>query len=283
MAVSCLGSVGRSNKDRVLQVEFDPSGRFLAVASDRYIEFFKMRTEDEWKRKLRKKKKQQDQQQQDNSTTTTTTEPTLTASLLLVPHRLLRLSSKIRSFAFPPPSRSDITQTTIMVTLTNNSIEMHNVSTLDTKETSVVCSLDMQGHRSDVRSIVFSSDDEVLMTCSSDTIKLWNTQTHQCLRTITTTNSSGNNNGGKHGAYIVSSVFVPGNRFLIVGTKKGELLVYDAWSAQCLETVKAHEGTIWTIDVRPDKKGIVTGGADKDVKFWDFGAIEDEEYSTVHN
>lgn len=35
------------------------------------------------------------------------------------------------------------------------------------------------------------------------------------------------------------------------------------------DTIKAHSGTLWSMHIRPDGRGLVTGGADKDVKFWD--------------
>ena len=56
---------------------------------------------------------------------------------------------------------------------------------------------------------------------------------------------------------------------IAVGTKNGEILIYDLTSASLVETVKAHAGTLWSMHVRPDGRGLVTGGADKDVKFWD--------------
>jgi len=46
-------------------------------------------------------------------------------------------------------------------------------------------------------------------------------------------------------------------------------LVYDLASASLVDTVKGHAGTLWSMHVRPDGRGLVTGGADKDVKFWD--------------
>jgi WD40 repeat protein len=55
----------------------------------------------------------------------------------------------------------------------------------------------------------------------------------------------------------------------VVGTKSGELLIYDIASASLASTIKAHAGTLWSVHVRPDGRGFVTGGADKDVKFWD--------------
>lgn len=77
--------------------------------------------------------------------------------------------------------------------------------------------------------------------------------------------------------YVVCCAWIPGNRYIIAGTKSGHALLFDTWSSSLLETVSAHQGTLWSIDVRPDKKGLVTAGADKEVKFWDFGAIVQEE------
>ena len=56
---------------------------------------------------------------------------------------------------------------------------------------------------------------------------------------------------------------------IAVGTKNGEILIYDLASASLVDTVKAHTGTLWSMHIRPGGRGLVTGGADKDVKFWD--------------
>ena len=63
----------------------------------------------------------------------------------------------------------------------------------------------------------------------------------------------------------------------IIGTKTGELEILDLNSSSLVESIKAHEGAIWSMDLRPDQKGIVTGSADKDVKFWEFQLLEDVE------
>ncbi len=36
-----------------------------------------------------------------------------------------------------------------------------------------------------------------------------------------------------------------------------------------ISSTKAHDGPIWSIDLRADGGGVVSGSADKDVKFWD--------------
>jgi U3 small nucleolar RNA-associated protein 12 len=37
-----------------------------------------------------------------------------------------------------------------------------------------------------------------------------------------------------------------------------------------METVKAHSSTVWSLHVRPDEQVLVSGSADKEVKFWEF-------------
>jgi U3 small nucleolar RNA-associated protein 12 len=61
---------------------------------------------------------------------------------------------------------------------------------------------------------------------------------------------------------------------IVVGTKSGALLLYDLSSSALLETIPAHNGPLWSLHVRPDGRGLVTGSADKDVKFWDFEVRE---------
>jgi len=36
------------------------------------------------------------------------------------------------------------------------------------------------------------------------------------------------------------------------------------------ETIKAHSGAVWSMQVSPDHNALVTGSADRDVKFWEF-------------
>ena len=47
-------------------------------------------------------------------------------------------------------------------------------------------------------------------------------------------------------------------------------MVYDIASSTLLETIQAHTATVWSMHVRADGQALVTGSADKDVKFWEF-------------
>jgi WD40 repeat protein len=59
-------------------------------------------------------------------------------------------------------------------------------------------------------------------------------------------------------------------RYIITGTKDGKIQVVDTASGAITVNLQAHTGAVWSLAVRPDGKGFVTGSADKEVKFWDF-------------
>lgn len=59
--------------------------------------------------------------------------------------------------------------------------------------------------------------------------------------------------------------------------QSGSLQLLDVASSALLEEVEAHEGALWSLCVLPDKRGIVTGGADQKVKFWQFELIDVNE------
>jgi U3 small nucleolar RNA-associated protein 12 len=61
-----------------------------------------------------------------------------------------------------------------------------------------------------------------------------------------------------------------------VGTKTGEIQIFDIASSTLVESVAAHTSTVWSIHLRPDGRGLATGSADKDVKFWDFTQTESD-------
>ncbi|EDL85540.1 WD repeat domain 3 (predicted), isoform CRA_b [Rattus norvegicus] len=76
--------------------------------------------------------------------------------------------------------------------------------------------------------------------------------------------------------YALCSFFVPGDRQVVIGTKTGNMQLYDLASGNLLETIAAHDGALWSMSLSPDQRGFVTGGADKAVKFWDFELVTDK-------
>jgi U3 small nucleolar RNA-associated protein 12 len=65
---------------------------------------------------------------------------------------------------------------------------------------------------------------------------------------------------------------------IAIGTKAGDILLYDLASSSLMETIHAHTATVWSLHVRADERALVSGSADKEVKFWEFeynGATQD--------
>jgi U3 small nucleolar RNA-associated protein 12 len=62
----------------------------------------------------------------------------------------------------------------------------------------------------------------------------------------------------------------------MLGTKEGELELFDLPSSEVVDVVKAHEGTVWSLQVASDGTGVITGSSDKSVKFWNVQVIAEQ-------
>lgn len=67
----------------------------------------------------------------------------------------------------------------------------------------------------------------------------------------------------------------------MVGTKTGKLQLFDLAAGELTESVEAHQGPCWSLCFTPDKKVVVSGGADKMVKFWDIEINKDARKFTL--
>lgn len=115
--------------------------------------------------------------------------------------------------------------------------------------------LDQGGHRSDVRALALSNDDQQLLSVSNNCAKVWNPASGACLGTL-------------ESGYGLCALFAPGNRHAVVGTKEGTLEVLDLGACSRSAVEGAHEGPVWSLAALPDRTGFVSGSADKQVKFW---------------
>jgi WD40 repeat protein len=119
----------------------------------------------------------------------------------------------------------------------------------------------LQGHRADVRAVAVSADGSLVLSVAGWQARVWNAKSGACIRTLEL---------GDAATVGLCAAFAPGSRHALIGTKAGRLLVFDLASTDLLEAHEAHGAALWSIAVRPDGRGCATGGADKEVKFWDF-------------
>jgi len=165
-------------------------------------------------------------------------------------------------------------------------------------ESARLYSLDLPGHRTDVRTLSLSSDDTLLASASNGTLS-------QLTVGDLTTMLFRFTQDMEYAHYVlhphvgmrplcmqcISSrrpirPFCTILRFLlsshnfmqvVIGTKSGEMQIFDLSSSTQVETIKAHTATLWSMHIRPDQEALVTGGADKDVKFWNIEWLSDDE------
>ncbi|QRV72846.1 small nucleolar ribonucleoprotein complex subunit Dip2 [Ceratobasidium sp. AG-Ba] len=273
--IQFAGSLPLSTKHRVAQISLHPSLPYLAIQShDRSVEIFRVRTAAEaLKKQARRKKRAKEKAtkapnksrdvdvemtdaQQDD-------QPGLVAlEDLFTPYLIVRASGKIRSFCFPEiSSASDTKSALIMTALASNALEVYSIppptKSKEQPEATRTFSLDLQGHRTDIRAVALSSDDQLIASASNGLLKIWNVQSTSCIRTFDC-------------GYALCCTFLPGDRQVAVGLKSGEIMVFDLASSALVQSVKAHEGAVWSLHVRSDNVAMVSGSADKDVKFWEF-------------
>jgi U3 small nucleolar RNA-associated protein 12 len=136
--------------------------------------------------------------------------------------------------------------------------------------------MDMLGHPTGIRAIELSHDDALACTVSKNSTKIWNVARRSCILSL----SPSINNVACYGLCVV---FLPENSHAILGTREGHLLILDVASGEVVFTEEnAHDGAIWSIDVRrpsmqQPSTSIVTGSGDKKVKFWEIETQEDSD------
>ncbi|KAM4795352.1 WD repeat-containing protein 3 isoform 1-T2 [Rhinophrynus dorsalis] len=263
-----FGSIMREGRDRVVSLGTDRTRRFLAChGADSVLEVFCVLNEEEINKKMdkklkRAKKKAKQKSQEDGEQEEPTVERTLQDEIQKVGN--IKASSKIKSFDLLVFPRGELKA---ILLLQNNSLECYSLPAEPSPAGPVECTkssrLTLGGHRSDVRTLAFSSDNIAMLSASAESVKIWNRSTLQCIRTMPC-------------EYALCSLFVPGDRHVIVGTKSGKLQLFDLSSGTLLDTVDAHDGAVWSVTLSPDQRGFATGGADKSVKFWDFELVNEE-------
>ncbi|TNN51301.1 WD repeat-containing protein 3 [Liparis tanakae] len=276
--LSCkkAGSILREARDRVVSLAADAKARVLAChGNDSVLELFSVLPKEEvMKRRAKKMKKALKKAAKAKEAAASEgaepmeeeAEPVVERTLQdeIIRLTTIKASAKIRWVDCLSCASGELK---VALLLQNNTVETYSLKPSgpgagapDANKTS---RLTLAGHRTDVRTLSFSSDNLAVLSASGDTAKVWNRSTLQVVRTMAC-------------EYALCSLFVPGDRQIILGTKSGKLQIFELASGSLLETVDAHKGSLWSLSLAPDQRGIVTGSADKTVKFWDFELIKDE-------
>lgn len=252
----------KQSKQRGLDVQFitstDGVGFFYIQNADKTIEVFRIRKEDEISRALKKREKRL----KDKGITDEEIEQNIKdsyVSIVMHPFHIVRSIYKIKSASWTTATSSKLE---LVITTSSNTIEYYSIpyEKRDPIQPSAnkLHTIDLQGQRADIRAIDISDDNKLLASASNGSLKIWNIKTKSCIRTFDC-------------GYALTCKFLPGGLLVIVGTRNGELQLFDLASSTLLENIEgAHGAAIWSLDLTSDGKRLVTGSADKTVKFWDF-------------
>ena len=277
------GVLNRTGRDRTTEIKFHPRQDYIVVhGSEKNVELWRIRSEDEVKKSLARKRKRRREKQvteggridlgMKEADATEMTDDISSAEIgdFFVLWVIVRTGGKVRSADWVKSKTSKAVQ--LLVSTTNNQLEVYSVETREKARKaksdeapfySRTLAVDLPGHRADIRALSLSSDDRMLATVSNGGLKIWNVRTRGCIRTFEC-------------GYALCCAFLPGDKIVVVGTKSGDLELFDVASAALLETVKAHEGAVWTLQVHPDGRSLVSGSADKSAKFWNFEVFQEE-------
>lgn len=92
--------------------------------------------------------------------------------------------------------------------LQNNQVELYGLKInkqLDKTVPEILAKLDAAGHRSDVRTLCFSSDSTAIVSASGDSMKVWNRMNLTPIRTFSCD-------------YALSSLFISDDNHVLIGT-----------------------------------------------------------------
>eukprot|EP01091_Cochliopodium_minus_P000911 TRINITY_DN1080_c0_g4_i1.p1 TRINITY_DN1080_c0_g4~~TRINITY_DN1080_c0_g4_i1.p1 ORF type:complete len:1003 (-),score=321.23 TRINITY_DN1080_c0_g4_i1:121-3129(-) len=260
------GQVSRkSGMSRVLTLKFsDTQTGILVCQSSREIEVFQLNDQEtQTKRFKRRNKRSKEKFQKNNGSLEGFVPEESSPQDEYTSLYFFKTKVKFIGISISPINESEDNKKIkkqILVSLNNNKIQVFR---LRTSKCSKISSLS-KGHDSDVRVVALSDDDSLFLSASSSTVRVWNESTKQCVSSV------------KCG-YALSALFLPGDNFFILGTKSGDLEIFDVGSSLLSEKIKAHSGSIWSICLLPDNKGILTGGADKSIKFWNYVFKKNED------
>lgn len=112
---------------------------------------------------------------------------------------------------------------------------------MDNKETKLIRKISLNGHRSNVSVLSFSSDNLAVFTGGSESVKMWNRKTLNCIRTVETT------------SHVQCLCVIPGDRHILAGLESGHLLVIDIAGGEIIESIPAHSKDLKSIYMLPDE------------------------------
>ncbi|KAI0142790.1 WD domain-containing protein [Xylariaceae sp. FL1272] len=286
------GTLFRQGKDKATEVIFHPRRDYFAVhGSEKAVDIWRIRSDSEVKKSMARKRKRRREEKKKKAKKGSKAEGdepvddedadedenvgAADVTDLFAQHLIIRTGGKVRSVDWADTTGKKRLQ--LLVSTTNNQLELFNMPLKqkssrskeeETPDYERALSVELPGHRADIRSLALSSDDRLLASASNGSLKIWSMLTQKCGKTLDC-------------GYALCCAFLPGDKLVIIGTKSGEIELFEVSTGTLLDSVTAHEGAIWSLQVHPDGRSIVSGSADKSAKFWKVQVVQEQVLGTT--
>lgn len=229
-----IGSLIRESKDPLSQLRIDPDMNVFSShsANEKHLELYKINSEEEIKKRLAKKLKKQKRKAVNSELAESNTESDLLViektindeftkiSMIKTKHNikyvdlLCEITTDKKRLAklkdTDDQNEEYLFECKIGCLLQNNMIEVYSckvtkkINSLHTAD--LLYTIEMPGHRTDVRTLAFSSDSTAFITASGDSMKVWNRMSLNCIRTFKCD-------------YALCSLFLYDDNHVLIGTK----------------------------------------------------------------
>lgn len=302
LIVRRIGSILRKTQvasDRIVNISLDSTKQaFVCYSSSKQIEFYAVRKEEEAleraKHKLKKERKKSLKRKQSGEAI----EEDLNSSLVLngkvSPFDMLdsqsrlecefitdlgfhRLNERVKAIAIT--AQDGLPKKIAVIFATNKIISYIRSFQDDNKILEEENSIDNLSHQSDVRSVAISSDNSLIATCSKESLKIWQSESKVCIGTVGIELPT-------CCMFAEPKSLLKGStnskQFILITTKSGDIVIVDIQEARVMNTIKVSENKpLNYIYALPSGSGIVCGGEDKILHFFNFTwiSIDDEETS----
>jgi U3 small nucleolar RNA-associated protein 12 len=168
--IEYFGSIKRQSKDYVSRLLFHPSGEYLLCqSSGKFIEIFRILSKEQVLKKRRRKQKRLREKGQ----TVENMNEALNINELVLPYQTIHTSTKLCSMDLSPNIKDweKSTGFQLLTSLNDNTIQVYYITKYvkgkDLVEPSILYSIDLYGHRSDIRTLSLSSNDDLLCSASN--------------------------------------------------------------------------------------------------------------------
>ncbi|KAL3993651.1 WD domain G-beta repeat family protein [Acanthocheilonema viteae] len=275
--VRCVkkGQILRRSRGRTLQLAVSRDEKLIAcVGSLHCIDIFRIYNDDESQKRLMKKLRKARKKLAGSGGAEAISETDIAKDVSILISRIgeYKPSGKVKWVDFSSAVKrcgGEIRQYQLYVLYAMNTVLSEAVF-VDFNSNEVqfadLADLNRLGHRTDVRCLAVAESGFGFVSGSTESAVVWNLHSLKISHTLV----------DEQMIDITASLFVTGDKHVVLATKEGNIFLFELATNEMLEMVKkAHTGAIWQLVSTPDKKGFISCGNDKTVRYWNYELVSE--------